>query len=123
MKLVRAFASVDGLWEKGLSRKPIMRVMLLLLCFAGLPPAHGGAPPPVPSQTGSPPAQTASPPAQTPAPLPTAPGFVGGNACKTCHADVWLNFYKNPHFKSIASGKEPPEKTGCEGCHGGAKAH
>ena len=50
-------------------------------------------------------------------------GFVGNNACKTCHADVWLNFYKNPHFKSIASGKEPPERTGCEGCHGGAKAH
>jgi DmsE family decaheme c-type cytochrome len=48
---------------------------------------------------------------------------VGSNACKTCHADVWLNFYKNPHFKSLASGKEPPDKTGCEGCHGPAKAH
>src|ERR1700710_2409729 len=49
--------------------------------------------------------------------------YVGSAACKTCHADVWLNFYKNPHFKSIASGKETPERTGCEGCHGGAKAH
>ena len=50
-------------------------------------------------------------------------GFVGSNVCKTCHADVWMNFYKNPHFKSIASGKEPPEKTGCEGCHGPAQKH
>src|SRR5262252_51418 len=53
----------------------------------------------------------------------SATGYVGSNACRTCHADIWLNFYKNPHFKSIASGKEPPERTGCEGCHGGAKAH
>src|ERR1051326_3308049 len=50
-------------------------------------------------------------------------GFVGSNACRICHADVWFNFNRNPHFKSIASGKEPPERTGCEGCHGPAKAH
>jgi DmsE family decaheme c-type cytochrome len=49
--------------------------------------------------------------------------FVGSNACRTCHSDVWFNFHRNPHFQSIASGKEPPEKTGCEGCHGPAKAH
>src|SRR5438876_11968146 len=52
-----------------------------------------------------------------------AQDFVGSNVCKTCHADIWLNFSKNPHFKSIASGKESPEHTGCEGCHGGARAH
>ena len=50
-------------------------------------------------------------------------GYVGNNACKTCHADVWFNFFKNPHYKSIASGREPPEKTGCEGCHGPGRAH
>src|SRR5437764_9177325 len=49
--------------------------------------------------------------------------YVGSETCKTCHADVWLNFYKNPHYKSIASGKEAPERTGCEGCHGPGKAH
>ncbi len=67
-------------------------------------------------------AQGGSAQPQTAAPA-TAAGYVGSNVCRTCHADVWLNFYKNPHFKSVASGKEPPERTGCEGCHGPAKAH
>src|SRR5258708_24732477 len=47
--------------------------------------------------------------------------FAGSNICEGCHADVWMNFYKNPHYKSIASGKEPEDKTGCEGCHGPAE--
>ena len=59
---------------------------------------------------------------QTAAPA-AGSGFTGSNACKTCHADVWMNFYKNPHYKSVASGKEPQEKTGCEGCHGPAQKH
>ena len=50
-------------------------------------------------------------------------GYVGSAACKTCHSDIWLNFYKNPHFQSVASGKEPPERTGCESCHGPGAAH
>jgi DmsE family decaheme c-type cytochrome len=49
--------------------------------------------------------------------------YVGSNVCRTCHPDVWLNFYKNPHYKSIASGNEPAERTGCESCHGPGKAH
>jgi DmsE family decaheme c-type cytochrome len=65
-------------------------------------------------------AQTQAGPVSTP---PAGSGYVGSNVCRTCHADIWQNFYKNPHFRSIASGKEPPERTGCEGCHGPAKAH
>ena len=61
-------------------------------------------------------AQAQQPPAST-------PNYVGSNVCRTCHPDVFANFYKNPHFKSIASGKETPEHTGCEGCHGPGKAH
>jgi DmsE family decaheme c-type cytochrome len=53
----------------------------------------------------------------------TAGGYVGSAVCKTCHADIWLNFYKNPHYRSIAGGKEVPERTGCEGCHGPAQGH
>lgn len=54
---------------------------------------------------------------------PSASAFVGSAVCKTCHPDIWLNFYKNAHYKSIASGKELPERTGCESCHGSGKAH
>jgi len=75
------------------------------------------------AQQESPPA-TPPPPAQAAAPLAASgSGYVGSNVCKTCHADVWFNFYKNAHYRSLASGKEPPERTGCEGCHGPAAAH
>jgi len=57
------------------------------------------------------------------APGTAASDYVGGAVCKTCHPDVWLNFYKNPHYKSVASDVEPPERTGCEGCHGPGKPH
>ncbi len=54
--------------------------------------------------------------------------FVGSEACKTCHPDVWLNFYKNPHSKPATAGplaptEEAPAATGCEGCHGPGAAH
>ena len=49
--------------------------------------------------------------------------YVGSAVCKKCHPDVWLNFFKNPHYKSIATASEPPERTGCEGCHGPGQAH
>jgi DmsE family decaheme c-type cytochrome len=51
------------------------------------------------------------------------PAYVGSTVCRTCHPDVFAGFYKNPHYKSIASGKEPVERTGCESCHGPGKAH
>jgi DmsE family decaheme c-type cytochrome len=52
-----------------------------------------------------------------------ASGYVGSKVCQVCHPDVYENFYKNPHAKSIFSGKEPPERTGCEGCHGPGEGH
>jgi DmsE family decaheme c-type cytochrome len=56
-------------------------------------------------------------------PAGAADGYIGSDACRTCHADVWATYYRNPHFKSVASGKEAPENTGCEGCHGPGQAH
>jgi DmsE family decaheme c-type cytochrome len=51
--------------------------------------------------------------------------YVGQAKCRNCHKHdkIWDSFYKNPHFISVASGKEPPERTGCESCHGPGKAH
>jgi DmsE family decaheme c-type cytochrome len=55
--------------------------------------------------------------AQTPA------KYVGSNVCKTCHPDVWLNFYKNPHYKTLLDESAPESRRGCEGCHGPGSAH
>ncbi len=52
-----------------------------------------------------------------------ASDFVGSEVCKTCHAAVWNQFFRNPHYRSIASGAESPENTGCESCHGPGQAH
>jgi DmsE family decaheme c-type cytochrome len=49
--------------------------------------------------------------------------YVGSDACKTCHAPLFNQFFRNPHYQSISSGKESPENTGCESCHGPGKAH
>jgi DmsE family decaheme c-type cytochrome len=52
-----------------------------------------------------------------------ASGYVGSAVCKTCHANIWQNFFKNAHFRSVAKGDQPAEQTGCEGCHGPAAGH
>src|SRR4051794_35663003 len=52
--------------------------------------------------------------------------YIGDASCGTgCHKHdaIWKNFNKNPHFKSVASGKEPPDKAGCESCHGPGQGH
>ena len=49
--------------------------------------------------------------------------YIGSDKCGFCHVDLYKAFYKNPHYKSIASGKETPDKTGCEGCHGPGGNH
>ena len=52
-----------------------------------------------------------------------AADFTGSSACEELpHANA-ADFFKNPHYKSIASGKESPRNTGCEGCHGPAGDH
>jgi DmsE family decaheme c-type cytochrome len=54
---------------------------------------------------------------------PTSNGFAGNDVCRGCHPAVWQNFYKNPHYKSVAAGDLPASKSGCEGCHGPAQKH
>ena len=57
------------------------------------------------------------------APMGLAADYVGSQVCKTCHPDIFSTFFKNAHYKSVASGRETPENTGCEGCHGPGNAH
>lgn len=58
-----------------------------------------------------------------PADTPAKAGYVGSDVCRTCHADLWSTFYRNPHFRTLAAGTAPAEKTGCEGCHGPGAKH
>ena len=48
--------------------------------------------------------------------LSKASDYVGSDACKTCHALIVNQFFRNPHYK-------PQDNTGCESCHGPGKAH
>jgi len=93
-----------------------------LLCVAGVAPLHGQSTTPEPRHASAPPPGSAV----APAPATGERGeYTGAAGCSGCHKhdQIWKNFYKDPHFRSVASGKEPPEKTGCEGCHGPGKAH
>ncbi len=52
-----------------------------------------------------------------------APQFVGPTACRTCHPAIVADFYRNPHHKTTLDAAAPPERSGCEGCHGPASDH
>jgi DmsE family decaheme c-type cytochrome len=54
---------------------------------------------------------------------PTSSPFIGSTACRACHPAVAQQFYRNPHFKSLASTTTAPADAGCEGCHGPGRAH
>jgi DmsE family decaheme c-type cytochrome len=56
-------------------------------------------------------------------PLADRGAFVGSDACTPCHPNIANEFHRNPHFQSVALGNQPPEATGCEGCHGPGEAH
>lgn len=49
--------------------------------------------------------------------------YVGSQACRDCHLNVAFDYHRDPHFRTEAAGSEPPDKTGCEGCHGPGGQH
>ncbi len=60
--------------------------------------------------------------AQTPASSDPS-GYIGSAACRTCHPNVALQFFRNPHNKTAVARKGRPEDAGCEGCHGPGARH
>jgi DmsE family decaheme c-type cytochrome len=52
-----------------------------------------------------------------------APEYAGDAACRACHPNVWLNFYKNPHARTQQTGRSTPGASGCESCHGPGAGH
>ncbi len=106
-------------------------VQISLLCGASaavagpssVPDPHPTGPAPVLAARVS--GRSAGPTAERTAAVAPKAEYTGETGCRNCHAHdtIWSSFYKNPHFKSVASGKEPPERTGCESCHGPGKAH
>lgn len=70
--------------------------------------------------------EPAKPPAPPKIPLPKGvaadeKGFVGNNACRTCHSDIVQPFFRNPHHKTTANTVK--DEAGCEGCHGPGRDH
>jgi DmsE family decaheme c-type cytochrome len=63
--------------------------------------------------------------AQSPATQAPAPngGYVGADACKICHEDLFEGYEKSPHFKTSFDKHGGASHQGCEGCHGPGAAH
>ncbi len=49
--------------------------------------------------------------------------YVGSAVCRTCHPNVALPFFRNPHAKTLVAKNLEAADTGCEGCHGPGKRH
>jgi len=61
-----------------------------------------------------------APPAQPPA---QESGYVGAEACKVCHEDIYNSYEKTPHWQTTYDTRGGPSKQGCEACHGPGKEH
>jgi DmsE family decaheme c-type cytochrome len=53
----------------------------------------------------------------------SASDYVGAEACKACHEDVYKQWETTPHWKTTLESREGPSHQGCEACHGPGKAH
>jgi len=49
--------------------------------------------------------------------------YVGAEACKPCHEDIYNGWEKSPHWKTTLDKKKGASHQGCEGCHGAGASH
>jgi DmsE family decaheme c-type cytochrome len=54
---------------------------------------------------------------------PAGATYVGSEACKSCHEDIYNQYDASPHYKNTLQTYEGPSKHGCEACHGPGSAH
>lgn len=51
-------------------------------------------------------------------------GYVGAETCKGCHPELFEAFKKDsPHWRRYEDPKVPPDRKGCEACHGAGEKH
>jgi predicted CXXCH cytochrome family protein len=55
--------------------------------------------------------------------VPQGSEYAGSEACKDCHEDLFNNYEHTKHAKLTTLASWKGKATGCEGCHGPAKAH
>jgi DmsE family decaheme c-type cytochrome len=74
-----------------------------------------------PAEITAPPGNTAQSPPQPQAQQPAA-GYVGEDACLTCHEPQQQGYFGSPHHR-ILDPRTPAAKQGCESCHGPGAKH
>ncbi|MGO8672209.1 MAG: cytochrome c3 family protein [Capsulimonadaceae bacterium] len=74
------------------------------------------------AQAGADSTSNASPSSASPQTAPSAT-YVGVDACKTCHPDVYQPWSASPHGQIAETKGLPDSLKGCESCHGPGSAH
>lgn len=102
-------------------RLPISYLLAVLIPALVVPIAHSG------EKKGAAPQSKSSNQAKAYV-RPTDPAlYVGSDACKACHDEIYANFEKGPHFVTTMEAKlevhKGPAWQGCEACHGPGKEH
>ena len=93
----------------------------VILCAASIAGARPDTKPTQPSDA----ARLSEPsnPDKSPGGALDNPDYVGTDTCKACHEDIYNNYEKTPHWKTLNDTRGGPSKQGCEGCHGPGAAH
>jgi len=106
-------------WKKSSPRLGLPAAILIaaLAAGAGLPALAGA------QSWNSMHASLQSSQAKSPDASANSSDYVGADTCKACHEDLYNNWAKTAHWKTMLDTKGGPSHQGCEGCHGPGAAH
>lgn len=114
-------------WRTNYTRRLVSRwcgigTATLVFSVAAFAQSTNAAPAQPASQ--APPAPAASAAAAPAAPAPVLkPGYVGSDACKLCHEDIYNRFSKSLHFALESNHSRGWAGMSCEACHGPGAKH